>query len=204
MNVYRKELIERLGEKLGESGFRLLRLLNSFIKKGEPKQIYTLYFTDRYEGYEVDPVFGLRFEEVENLFHRVSGFEEKYKKDTHTVTVSIENLTKNPDFGNLFIKRNGPIDEMFDILYRAFVEFGLPFFDANRTLSDVDRLINSRPEPISIYGFEDYMCYRGIVVAKLADNPRYAELVEIYRKKVEDFYRPGFESLVEILESKTY
>ncbi|MBK8149574.1 MAG: hypothetical protein IPK58_15570 [Acidobacteria bacterium] len=48
------------------------------------------------------------------------------------------------------------------------------------------------------------MCYRGIVVAKLADNPRYAELVEIYRKKVEDFYRPGFESLVEILESKTY
>ncbi|MBK8149573.1 MAG: hypothetical protein IPK58_15565 [Acidobacteria bacterium] len=128
MNVYRKELIERLGEKLGESGFRLLRLLNSFIKKGEPKQIYTLYFTDRYEGYEVDPVFGLRFEEVENLFHRVSGFEEKYKKDTHTVTVSIENLTKNPDFGNLFIKRNGPIDEMFDILYRAFVEFrGCPF-----------------------------------------------------------------------------
>ncbi len=47
MNVYRKELIERLGEKLGKSEFRLLRRLNSFIKKGEPLQSYTLYFTDR-------------------------------------------------------------------------------------------------------------------------------------------------------------
>ncbi|QRY58007.1 hypothetical protein [Sphingobacterium siyangense] len=89
----RNELLRGVEAKIMDSGFKLIKSKACFIKKttfGWMKYVVTFLLDDN--GWIIRPDLLARFNNVEEFFHKRSGFEKKYQKGTPTIGTSIESL----------------------------------------------------------------------------------------------------------------
>ena len=76
------EVLDCLAEKLSSSGYKLSKTACEFNKKTDfGWEKYQIVFLNRDNGWELKPSLLVRFNEVENLFHQISGFDKKYQKE---------------------------------------------------------------------------------------------------------------------------
>lgn len=62
---------------------------------------------------------------------------------------------------------------------------GLGFLKKVSQLSEINRLLNRTPTQPSKYLYNQiHRCFKGLIAAKLTENPRYLQLIETYRKYV--------------------
>lgn len=200
-------LFSRLIPMLEPCKFSLVRRMDWFVRKGDSKLIYRLDFFNGHRkdtGYLVSPSLAVRIEEVERIFHEVSGFEPKYQKDTPTIWVSIKELIKGPDEYEYSLNDVEDVEALAQHLFIVFRDVALPFLEENGSVQAINKLLNSEPEKEdSIFCIPEKRYFRGVISAKLTDDIRYGEIALIYREKVEQYlpYRlPDFDRLLSILD----
>lgn len=91
----RKTLKEALYNTLSPvmlgNGFKLRSRQDAYVREHEGRaDIFQLVFLEHDSGWRVRPHVGVRYEQVENIFHQTSGFEQKYQKGTSTVGAPVE------------------------------------------------------------------------------------------------------------------
>ena len=87
-------LLESLRPVLAKDGFSLNAKRGRFIRKrGDVTDDFTLQCRDGKPGCRVEPDVGVRFEIVEEIYHRTSMFGPKYHKNTVTVGGSVGELS---------------------------------------------------------------------------------------------------------------
>lgn len=200
-------LLDELAILLKPYDFVLVRRMDWFIRKGTPSLIYQLAFYDGYsknKGYTIAPALAVRIEEVEKIFHKVSGFEPKYQKDTPTINPTIKDLVKAKDDYEFELAYIQDVNPLVNKLFKIFKNIALPFLEENSSIVAIDKLLNSNPEnEDSIFYIPYLRFYHGAIVAKLSCSPNYQYITETYRRyltRETGFYLKDYEKLLAILK----
>lgn len=148
------------------------------------------------KGFLIEPYATIHISEIEKYHNKITT-NEMYKKDWSHSTIgnSVANLFANPDGINR--KKNQSLDlHVFDErhiplvaeqLLIQFKNFSLPFFLNNNTIERADELLNKHPIEDCVYMNNDnYRIIKGIIAAKLNNNPNLDELIKIYDKQIAD------------------
>jgi hypothetical protein len=141
---------------------------------------------------------------VEDIFHKTSEFEEKYKKGTPTIGTSIEDYQSNGKTYRYQMREEPHINVIAQELYIIFKEIALPFFDKYDTLEKIDKALNIKPEDTSLTG-AIFKGSKALIIAKLMCRRNFKELADYYynyyKNFSEGFYLPNYIRLKEFLEN---
>jgi hypothetical protein len=92
------------------------------------------------------------------------------------------------------------IDAATETLYQYYTDIAKPFFARYNRLEAIDDIINNEPYnhiPAHVSGNCDSRCMKGLIVAKLVNNPRYNELVAIYNEEMKETFRDFRQEAIE-------
>jgi hypothetical protein len=106
---------------------------------------------------------------------------------------SIAEIISNPDgihkkwneSLDLFVFNERDIPAVAKELLKQFEKIALPYCLSNSTVAMVDKLANSNPKEYSVHLSNDNQrIIKGIIAAKLNNNPSLNKLIEIYDKQI--------------------
>lgn len=201
ITVLKTELLTALKPRMAVHGFKLQKGKERFARR-EPlgSWWFVLDFTV-YEHLRVKPAMALRVDEVEDIFHRTSGFEARYQADTPTLSLSLQSLAGTASGHEYEIGNLESVVTVGAALEADFNRHVLPYFQRHSTRAAIEETLNRNPEGDCAHYSMDYLrCAHGVILARMVARPDYDRLVEIYRKKLtafaNGFYVPKFDDLV--------
>lgn len=204
MNTLIRLAFETLGPKLEPFGFNAVRREQSFFRHadGRRDRFHLIMLTSGDTALE--PTIGVRWDAVESIFHRTSGFTEG-RKATDTVGVHLRNVYGGAGY-HLILRSESDIAKATSRLLDIFHMHAEPYYERYTTLAEVDCSLNDRPREKAVHTIASLdRCCKGLIVAKLVGRDNYDELVSVYREKMrhdaKGFYLPWFEALVKDLET---
>ena len=181
---FRARLMRSLEADLKVHGFTLKLAREVFLRKwADRTDRFRLVFLDGKPGYDVQIDIAVRFERVEEIFHRSSGFPAKSQKNTPTVVANVgELMAKDFRAYRSRIISEGDIPSAAQEIVEVFRGIALPYYDKFGSLSAVDHELNERPfERTPNRGTPWLRCSAGIIVAKLVNRPNFTDLEACYR-----------------------
>jgi len=210
VNSLKEMLLELLVPKLSEHGFKRQGSRESFLRQHADRvDVFQLVFLDGKPGWRIQPNVGVRFDNVENIFHHVSGFEPKYQGDTITVGAPLGVVLGSTARGCEFIlESNAELASTAKQLIMSFEEIALPYFSNWSNIQTIDSALNDDPSlrvPHLRGGLAWFRCSTAIIIAKLTVRKDYNRLVSFYGDVMavdnKGFYLKRFDSLTKYLEN---
>ena len=91
------------------------------------------------------------------------------------------------------IKTEEDIKEWGKIVRKFYEEYAVPFFEKYNTVDAIDKLLNENPTEKVIY-LDDlgWRIIKGLIAAKLNNNPNYNKLRDYYKSEVESKFQGYF------------
>lgn len=202
----KREILVHLGEKLKSSEYKLSKSACDFTKKTEfGWNKYQIVFLNRDNGWELKPSLLVRFNLVENLFHQISDFDEKYQQGTSTIGISIEDLENSSlTQTRLELTNEIQINDVVNALVGLFENFAEPFFKKYNNLQTLDEKLNSDVNDTSLTG-DIFKGIKSLIIAKLVKSKDFDKLQNIYYDYYKNFskgyYLSEYLRLKEVLNS---
>lgn len=201
----RNDFLRTLGGALVDYGFDHSDRFEGFIRETDGRVlIFYVKLLVVAPGFKVEPAVGIRFEQVEDIFHRSSGFEPEYQGTTPTIGAGIGELTRRGRYV-LALPNMDAISGVVSELTGVFTSVARPYYEAYGSLAAVDAALNEHPETRSVHRASEWLrASTGLIVARLVGRSNYSDLVAIYRRRVakmnSGFYSPQYEALVQRLD----
>ncbi len=201
----KSELLKKIEERISEYGFKLNRQLSEFNRKTKAGwHKFQILFILKPDSWEVEPAIFIRINQVEDIFHRTSGFEPKYQKGTHTIGLSLNAYVGEMGKYKYILTEESQIDKLASFYLSAFDEHVLPFFREYDDMNVMEKIINADPYDPKFTG-SIFKGSKGLILAKLTGRDNYDELVKRYTRYYEElsngFYLASFKALVEDMEN---
>jgi hypothetical protein len=203
------KLIEESIPILAKDGFIYVKKRESFEKR-MLDLTYRVSFTkaEENQGIRVIPLFFVRHESVEEIFHKVSGVPTEMQFDTATIGLGY-NRIEGEDAGSYFVDEEKDIAGFGEFFVKAFYATGIHFFQKFSTLAELDKLLNDSPTEICNLRQEKWLrISTGLIVAKLTKRNNLDSLFATYRRQISDyssgFFLERFERLVNLLEIEVH
>lgn len=191
---------------LKPEGFKLVKSKKWFLRQtdGRTEKFQLVVLNDR-PGYRICPCVGVRFEAVEQIFHKTSTFEPEFQKDTDTVGVNLWHI-HGKDGYQLPVHDESDVTPVVDRILEIFRNVAVPYFSEFSDLKAVDVAVNDHPQQKCVHRvMPSLRCSTGVIVARLTGRDDYDALVATYREQLQQdangFYLPPFEALVEDLKT---
>ena len=125
---------------------------------------------------------------IENIENYI--FNEVAPRDT--LLLQKDEYFNNINYRYRIISKND-IKEWMDIVQKFFTEFAQPFFEKYKTVADIDKLLNTNPkERVPELNNLGQHIIKGLISAKLNENPNYEELKSFYKNEVETKFKGHF------------
>ncbi len=149
---------------------------------------------------------GLRLDAVENLAFPFTNGLPGFQPDSMTVVTPMARLYQQ-QFQRLPIKDAKDQQAAAGLFLQQLEEAGLPFLEKYNDLRTLNALFNATPDqPLSLVHNQINRCFRGVVLARLAQSPRLPKLIDQYRSYLKQrLYAPDqmlnkFQRLCHFLE----
>lgn len=176
----------QLGEKLKLDGFTYKKASNEFIcKKGDFTYFFNLLQTSWSDHHSIDVRLYISQKSIEDIYEKIVGKSHKL-----TIGNEIGRIYKSPDGreiinGDLHIllMQNEDIIAAIETLEAYYENIAKPYYESYKSLEAIDDIINNPPFehcPAHVGGRFDNRCMKGLIVARLVDNPNYEHLVATY------------------------
>jgi len=172
-------------------------------------EVFQLVCLDGQSGWRIQPNVGIRIDCVEEIFHRTSGFDLKYQKDTPTIGNAIGAMVSGDNRAcEYLLEKRSEVVSVTEKIVRVFHAFALPYFARFNSLAAIDAELNDKPTERTPQRVVPWLrCATGVIVAKLTGRINYNQLVEIYTDVMSNsekgFYFGRFQALVKSLEEKS-
>ena len=190
-NEIKDKIALRLGDKLAIDGFIYKKTRNEFIcQKGDYNYLFILEQLSWSDHYSVQVRLAISQKQIETILERIIG-KQRHK---YTFVRDIARIYKSPDGrqivnGNLAILLiyNEDIEAAIETLEGYYKNIAKPYFERYNSLEEIDDIMNNPPfehSPAHVGGMLDDRCMKGLIVARLVNNPKYHDLVAIYDEKI--------------------
>ena len=150
------------------------------------------------DHYSINVHLEISHKKVETIVENILG------KQRHKFTIgnTIDRIKASPD-GRVVVNGDlgfvilfeGDIEAAIETLYEYYTNIAKPYFKKYSSLAALDDIINNEPFehcPAQVGGMFYERCLKGLIVAKLVDNPRYGELVAIYNEEIKETFNEEF------------
>ncbi|WP_343673621.1 hypothetical protein [Chitinophaga sp.] len=202
-----RTIIDLLSKELAPLNFKANIKEQGFIRKDD-NAIYFYYFLlytrtnikTRAKGFLIEPFADINISSIERYYKEITlNTELKNEWDFITIGNSIANLCANPDGINrkknqtldLFVFDEQHLQSVVIELTKQFKQVAFPYFLANNTVKRVNELLNKYPLEYSVHMNNDLFRFmKGLIAAKLDNNPQLDELLMIYSKLILDRNMP--------------
>jgi hypothetical protein len=204
----KRAIFDAVDSRISQYGFTLKRSKERFERKRDGiRDLFQLVCPNDIPGYRIHPDVGMRFEIVEEIFHKTSGWNPKYQKDTPTIGAGVGHIIADDNRKCEFrLKTEEDVPPVADKLADVFRNFALPYYEKFSSLQAIDAEFNNSPTERTRNRSGGWLrCSTGIIVARLVGRPDYDELAKIYTRVMEQvdggFYLKTFCALLESLQS---
>lgn len=148
------------------------------------------------KGFLIEPYIWINVLEIEKYYKEITlNTVIKTNADFITIGNSIANLLANSD--GLYAHKNKSLDlHVFEerhiplVAEQLLIQFkkvALPYCLHNNTVAIVDKLINTKPNDQKVHMQNDnFRILKGIIAAKINNNPHLDELIRLYDKQIVD------------------
>jgi hypothetical protein len=141
---------------------------------------YHLMVNYQMPGFRISPSVGVRFEEVEKILHRTSGYERAQQKESTTVGIDLWRVFGRDQY-QVTLKDEADLATATSRIVAIFCEKTEPYFAQFSTLAAVDSAINDQPSADCVHRDSTSLrCSTGLIVAKLVGRQDYDQLASIY------------------------
>jgi hypothetical protein len=192
---------DSLAAHLKPFGFKALKAKKRFARsEGNRTEVFQLVVLDGKPGYRIRPSVWVRFDDVEDIFHRTSGYEPEYQKQTPTAGLDLWSAFGKEGF-ELRLKDESDVSQVVSQLKTIFNDKALSYFLQFSSIAAVDSAINDHPNEPCVHRPMPWLrASTGMITAKLTNRANYDALVDLYRETVRrdanGYYLPRFESLL--------
>lgn len=194
--------IKKYGFEFKKNDKTFKRRTNNFI------QIFDLLLTKTTEGITVEPNIRIKSKEIEDIYHSVAKKEPQYFDGTSCIGYNLFKIASYYDEGKeidydeqeyYLIEEEKDIIILKNVISEKFISYGIRYFDENTSVARIDYLLNKYPREISLHNWlYPLRACLAIIAAKLNNNPRLEELIQIYRKELVDAVYPYNEEFEEL------
>jgi|SRR6218665_1400312 len=142
------------------------------------------FYTGGYIGLGILPIQKLQYH-----IEEASGVNDNYGI---TLGASISDYMNELNY-RCHIKTIEDIKEWGKTIRKFYEEYAVPFFEKYNTVEAVDKLLNENPTERVIYCDDlGWRIIKGLISAKLNQNPKYDELRDYYKSEVESKFQGYF------------
>lgn len=212
VNAIAQQISDGVVESFQKYGFYYRKAQKEFVrKKDNVEQIFKLFIYKKNDHFTIDPEIKIHLKEIESIYKSIAQIESRPYLTLGNHFLKIRDYDgdsanyKNKPTKEWLIENEEDIEYLIKIIPKYLEEVILPYFDTNSSLSRVDELLNKYPEKMSVHNYMyPLRANIAIIAAKLNNNPRYNELIDIYESELEDAeenYKIEFYKLRELLES---
>ncbi|MDX2301299.1 MAG: hypothetical protein NW226_00810 [Microscillaceae bacterium] len=203
---FEASLLIALSHNFYEHGFDLVLEKKQFRKKNASGFQCIIPSVSVYQQVAyIEIHLGLRHQAVEELLVQFSNHPLEYQSDTCTVLVSIGKLL-NRKYFRYKAHTEADIRRIGEDIQKFMDEQGLHFLQEASKIMVLDSLLNAEPEISNIYCYNHFhRCLRGIILAKMTQNPDFERLGRIYKQNLLRHHVPleqsrNFDKLLNFLE----
>lgn len=192
-NEIKERIATELGGKLSKNELVYNKKMNEFrCSTGEYTYIFNIDQVVWSSSYSLHVRLYISQKKIEAILEKIIG------KLRHKLTLGqeIERIYKSPDGrevvkGNLsvWLRQDEDVDAAVETLEWYYNEIAKPYFVKYNTLEAIDDIMNNPPFdhcPADVGGNFDNRCMKGLIVARLVDNPNYEKLVTIYDEAIKE------------------
>lgn len=184
MEKYEQEVFDLMGPFLTQKGFVANRPMKQF-RHYTPTGFQSIMLSVSGHGpYYLDVHLGIRSDQVEHMAYQFTTSPASFANHATTIAPPLHAL-------DISIPKKLTFDSSTDL--KAACEYleviledqGLGFLSDSTPVNALDRLLNANPEGESPYMHNQLNRYfRGLVVAKMAQNPDIQHLTDTYHKAI--------------------
>lgn len=199
------ELLSQIYDSFKEFDFVLNKGQSEFKRNiNNCTQIVDLFFYKEDKIITIRPEIRIKEHNIENVYKKIS---EIKGRPYLTIGNHLFEIAKYIDYGieinnseeetrDWLVKDNTNIIKLVEVIPKYLKETILPYFDQNSSISRVDELLNKYPRELSIHNvIYPLRANIAIIAAKLNQNPKFDELLEIYDEELyeaEETYKEEF------------
>ncbi len=195
LTIKAKDLKEIMANKFGEivskDNFVYNKSMNEFRRRnGEFIYIFNIEQVAWSSSFSFHIKLYVSQRRISEIIEKILG------KQRHKITIGcdIERIYKSPDGrqvinGNLsiWIREDKDVEAAIESLQWYYQDIAKPYFERYQTLESIDDIINNPPfdhTPAHVGGMFFERCIKGLIVARLVNNPKYDELISIYDEEI--------------------
>jgi hypothetical protein len=188
-HIFEANLFQNLYEFFEENQFALLPELRQFRRMTPAGFENVILSVSPYDDeLWVDVHFGIRHGAVENTAQQFLTNRLDFRSDANTLLTSIGRFRQRSYF-RYKIRTTDDLTATCRDIRGFFAEKGLAFFDMARNLPDLDLILNEFPlQRCPFVSNSVHRCFKGLVTARLAENPALDQLFEIYRQQLGKYH----------------
>ncbi len=128
----------------------------------------------------IEITLGIRKNEVEHIAQQFLSHLTDFQNQTTTISVSVGKLNQNPYF-RYKAENEEDLEVCAEELMDFMTERGMTFLEDKNFLKELDLTFNQVPKQPILYVYNQFhRPFKGIILAKITNNPKYDELVELY------------------------
>lgn len=187
---YKSALFLELSNFFYRNDFELILAKDQFRRNTENGFQNVILSVSQYdeEAY-IQVNIGIRNNQVEDFVHQFTSYFIDFKEDSNTIILSIGKFLDTPQH-KYKVSNETDLKKVSKEIEDFMNVAGFFFLERNSTLSALDRLINAEPEAPNKYFYNLLHGYlKGIIIAKLNQNPRFEQIAKIYQQNI---IRNGF------------
>lgn len=194
LTIKAKEVKESIASGLMKvflpDGFNYKKTNNQFEKiKGDYTSIFNLLITGWSNHFSIEVRLYISQKQIEKIYETIVGKSHKL-----TLGNTINRIYASPD-GREVVNGNLSVNLYFDEDIEAAVEtlenyyntIAKPYFEKYQDLKSIDDIMNNPPfenNPAHVGGIFADRCMKGLITARLVDNPNYEQLVMTYDEAI--------------------
>jgi hypothetical protein len=204
MKLLKSKIIDLLESKLNNVGFKYVKKYDGFLKKDDKGwQLYQLLFLEFNEYVEIKPNLLLRINEIEDEFHSISGFEEKFQAGTPTIGISIEKFLKNSECNKKLSMDSNPY-YLSEYYFELFKRTGENFLNKYYSITTIADLFVT-DEMSELYSGPIFKGFKKLIIANKLGLENYDEIKSFYFDYYTNFsngyYLKNYTDLIKKIEN---
>jgi hypothetical protein len=202
-----KTLAQDLGGELAQDNFKYVKATNWLAKTlGDVTQIISWSYYSAGLGFAVSPIVGVRSEAILTIFKQVTQIRKEDEKFRRTLSIDIWRLFGDRTRGEFKVTSDEEAHRAANAISVLIRSDGMPFLETCTSVDDIDQLFNANPNSPAarLLSLDNWTrSANALIAARLAHNPRYDGLVDVYRALLTAFsggqFLQQYETLVALL-----
>jgi hypothetical protein len=200
----KKQVHSALAAALANKGFKSEKGRDRFTRKVSPDIAHRLDLILNREQTltRLHVHISVRINTIEDIFHRTSGYEKKYQRDTPTIGGALDAIKGDPQYDMTLDAETGVERARTILTSPETLDFCGAWYQRFSQIKEIDHELNDDPYRETPNRPMLWLrCSTGIISARLVARPNFAELVQIYSQQMQTissgFYWPRFKALLE-------